>query len=206
MSDLGRGVGWEKNADDIETVRVITKGEDSAVEAGGANDAEAFSVVDGGLRTSQLVVPPRLDFQKDEESGGEGQVVGNEVDLALDGASIPSAADGTAKVARDNLIALGDQIADGDLLAELPQLTGGEVRGERTARRSLVQSNQPSPASPAEEVYLRKMETSQPESMDGQESPLLVRTLLAQVGIVWGGQGATPVFQQSDSRGGGVKG
>jgi hypothetical protein len=177
MSQLGGSVGRQKNADDIEAVRVISKREEPSVEAGSANDAEAFPLVDGGLRTGELVVPPSLDFQKDEERRGEGQVVGDEVDLALDGASVPSAADGTAKVARDNLIALGGEIAGGDLFPKLAQLTGGVVGGERTARRFPGRSNQPSPVSPAEEVYLRKVVTSQPESMDGEKSPSPVRTV-----------------------------
>jgi len=206
MSQLGGSVGRQKNADDIEAVRVISKREEPSVEAGSANDAEAFPLVDGGLRTGELVVPPSLDFQKDEERRGEGQVVGDEVDLALDGASVPSAADGTAKVARDNLIALGGEIAGGDLLAELPQLTGREVERTQTVTESAGRSNQPLPPSPAEEIYLAKQAKPQPGQMNGLESPSPVRALLQLVGIVWDDQEASPVFQRSDSWGGGVEG
>ena len=136
MGQLGRSVGWEKKADNIEAVRAISKGEETAVEARGTSNAEAFSMVDGGFWAGELVVASCLDFQEDKDSGREGQVIRDEVDLALDGAPVRSATDGTAKVACDNLIALGDEIIGRELLAELSQLPGGEVSGDGRARES----------------------------------------------------------------------
>lgn len=193
MGQLGRGVGLEQETDDIEAVRLISKGEETAVEAGSANDAEAFALVDGGLWAGELVIPSRLDFQEDEDCGGEGQVIRDEVDLALDGAPVWSPTDRATKVARDNLIALGDEIAGRELLAELSQLPGRDLGRYGTAREPARRSSQPTPPSLTEETDFSKMEEPSPQEEDrqpgGEKSPPPVRADCCLIDVVRLGQG-----------------
>ena len=160
MGQLGGGVGREKKADDIEAVRLILEGEETAVKAGSTNEAAAFPVVDGGLWAGELVITSRLDLEEDEDRGGEGQVIRDDVDLAVDGTPVWLATDRTTKVARDNLIAVGDEIASRKLLAELSQLPGREPGLSGTVRESARWSTQPTPPSLTEQADLSKMEKS----------------------------------------------
>ena len=193
MDQLRRGVGSEKETDDIEAVGLILEGEETAVEASSANDAEAFAMVDGGLWAGELVIPSRLDLEEDEDRGGEGQVIRDEVDLALDGASVRSLTDRTTKVARDNLIALGDEIASRKLLPELSQLPGRARGRSLTARESARRSRQPTPPSLTERTDLSKMEEPSPREgdrqPDGEKSPPPVRAGHWLIDVVRLGQG-----------------
>ena len=114
--DLHNANRVRQDGHDIVAPWFILDSEQAAIDTGGANDAASFGAIDGCFREGHLGVSSGFNFDQDEGEGANGFVIGDEVDLAEDLATVAAMSDrGTKSRGHDPVAVLFEEGSGGCL-------------------------------------------------------------------------------------------